>query len=82
MSDQATLLAEIDAFLAPRRMAPSTFGRLAVNDGKFVRRLRAGADFRTQTMARVRAFIRQYKAAEAIEAARLADLVASDKIAA
>jgi hypothetical protein len=80
-TDQTNLLAEIDAFLAPRRMAESTFGRLAVNDGKFVGRLRAGADFRTRTMERVREFICHCKAQEAVEAARLAQLVAADHAA-
>jgi hypothetical protein len=81
MTDQEKLLAEIDAFLAPRRMAESTFGRLAVNDGKFVGRLRAGADFRTQTAARIREFICECKVSEAHEAARLARLVAEDHAA-
>jgi hypothetical protein len=78
MTDQEKLLAEIDAFLGPRAMAESTFGRLAVNDGKFVRRLRAGADFRTRTMARVREFICEYKATERRESARLSRLVAAE----
>jgi hypothetical protein len=78
MTDQEKLLAEIDAFLGPRTMAESTFGRLAVNDGKFVGRLRAGADLRTRTMARVREFICECKAAERRESARLSRLVAAE----
>lgn len=49
---QAKLLAEIEAFLIRRRMAQSTFGRLAVNDGKFVGRLRNRENMTIQTMER------------------------------
>ena len=38
------LIQEIDAFLAESDMAESTFGRKAVNDGKFVNRIRQGGD--------------------------------------
>src|SRR5690242_10925357 len=38
-------------------MAESTFGRLAVNDGKLVSRLRLGGRVTTDTVDRVRAFI-------------------------
>lgn len=49
---------EIEAFLERSGMAPGTFGTYAVDDGRFVTRLRAGADVRTQTLERVREFIR------------------------
>jgi hypothetical protein len=52
------LLAEIESFLATRKLAETTFGRKAVNDGKFVWRLRSGAAITTRTVARVREFIR------------------------
>jgi hypothetical protein len=78
MTEREKLLAEIDEFLAPRDMLESTVGRLAVHDGKFVGRLRAGADFRSRTAERVREFIRDYKADEAREAARLTQLVAAN----
>jgi hypothetical protein len=54
---QADLLAEIDAFLAARGMAETTFGRRAVNDGKFVLRMRAGKGITLATVERVREFI-------------------------
>jgi hypothetical protein len=54
---QADLLAEIEAFLRQRPMAESTFGRLAVNDGKFMGRLRAGDNMTLATIARVRRYI-------------------------
>lgn len=54
------LLAEIEAFLATRKIAETTFGRMAVNDGKFVGRLRAGKNLNVQTVTRVREFIQSH----------------------
>jgi hypothetical protein len=51
------LLAEIVSFCQRVGMAESTFGRRAVNDGKFVPRLRFGGRVTTQTVDRVHAFI-------------------------
>lgn len=65
MNTQATLLSEIEAFLHGRDMAESTFGRMAVNDGKFVGRLRQGGNLTTATMDRVRQFIEDAKAVRA-----------------
>jgi hypothetical protein len=64
MTTQAELLAEIEAFLRHRKMAETTFGRLAVNDGKFMGRLRAGANMTLATVERVRVFIRENSCAE------------------
>jgi hypothetical protein len=58
MSTQEQLLAEIEAFLRNRRMAETTFGRVAVNDGKFVARLRLGGNMTLATVAKVRAYIK------------------------
>ena len=58
MSIQKQLLAEIEEFLLSRRMAQTTFGRLAVNDGKFVARLQNGANVTVATLEKVRNFIR------------------------
>jgi hypothetical protein len=55
MSD--ALLRDITDYCRRTRMAESTFGRLAVNDGKLVGRLRLGGRLRTDTAERVRAFI-------------------------
>ena len=52
-----TLLRDIAEFCRRARMAESTFGRLAVNDGKLVSRLRFGGRVTTETVDRVRAFI-------------------------
>jgi len=53
------LLAQIVTFCQRAGMAESTFGRRAVNDGKFVPRLRFGGRVTTQTVERVLAFIHE-----------------------
>jgi hypothetical protein len=58
MDTQTQLLSEIEDFLSTRKMAETTFGRLAVNDGKFVSRLRAGANMTLATIDKVRAHIK------------------------
>src|SRR5215469_15445708 len=52
-----TLLHDIGEFCRRARKAESTFGRLAVNDGKLVSRLRLGGRVTTTTVERVQAFI-------------------------
>jgi hypothetical protein len=64
MTVQSELLTEIEAFLATRKIAATTFGRMAVNDGKFVGRLRADANMTFATVERVRTFMRNYQEAE------------------
>src|SRR5690606_23915426 len=54
------LLASITAFCRAHDMAESTFGRRAVNDGKFVARLRDGARVTPETWERVTAFIARH----------------------
>src|SRR5512134_2424965 len=51
------LLDSISEFCRRAGMAESTFGRLAVNDGKFVSRLRDGARITPETLERVSAFL-------------------------
>jgi hypothetical protein len=51
------LLRDISEFCRRSHMAESTFGRLAVNDGKLVSRLRLGGRVTTDTVDRVHAFI-------------------------
>lgn len=59
------MLTEVEAFLAHRgNMAETTFGRLAVNDGKFVRRLRDGCNMTLATIQRTRQFISDQRDAE------------------
>lgn len=58
METQAILLAEIEEYLRTHKVAETTFGKLAVNDGKFVSRLRTGANMTLATVDRVRGFLR------------------------
>jgi SAM-dependent methyltransferase len=51
------LLRDIAEYCRGAGIAESTFGRLAVNDGKLVGRLRLGGRVTTDTVERVRAFI-------------------------
>jgi len=53
------LVDEITAFCRRAEIAETTFGRLAVNDGKFVSRLRSGGRVTPETAARVRSFIQK-----------------------
>ena len=50
-------LENILQFCILKNMAESTFGRQAVNDGKFVSRLRSGARVTTETWQKVQRFI-------------------------
>jgi pyruvate kinase len=58
MSLQQELLGEIAAYIAARGMAETTFGRLAVNDGKFVARLRERS-ITLATAERVRRYLKE-----------------------
>ena len=55
-----TLLGSISDFCRRTGMAESTFGRRAVNDGKFVARLRDGARVTPETLDRVNQFIAKH----------------------
>lgn len=57
MSRHDALLAEIADYCRTHRLAESTFGRLAVNDGKLVARLRDGKSVTLTTLERLRAFM-------------------------
>lgn len=59
MNTNSDLLKEIEAFAQKRGIAETTFGKLAVNDGKFVRRLREGGRMFRETEDRVRHFMAQ-----------------------
>jgi hypothetical protein len=66
MSDRNILLAEIDAFRRRHGTSETRFGREALNDGHFVRRLREGGNITLRTVEKVRAFMaRQDSAASA-----------------
>jgi hypothetical protein len=55
--ETTTLLDEISDFCRRNGVAESTFGRLAINDGKLMTRLRTGGRVTEETQARVRAFM-------------------------
>src|SRR5271165_1525049 len=60
-SDQ--ILGEIRDFCRATKTAESTFGRLVVNDGKLVSRLRDGAKITTGTLDKVRAYLGEHRPA-------------------
>ena len=57
------ILGEIREFCRATHTAESTFGRLVVNDGKLVSRLRDGARITTGTLDKVRAYLEHRPAA-------------------
>src|SRR5487761_1829309 len=59
--DSQSLLHEISGYCRRVGMAESTFGRLAVNDGKLVSRLRFGGRVTVETVERVRDFMVRHK---------------------
>jgi hypothetical protein len=59
--DAQDLLREISEYCRRTRLAESTFGRRAVNDGKLAARLRNGGRITTETVERVRAFIAAHR---------------------
>lgn len=52
------LLEQIEAYLVRSGVSPSTFGRLAVGDPRFVNDLRVGRKPRCKTQQRVSEFLR------------------------
>ena len=58
----SSLLDSISAFCRASGIAESTFGRRAVNDGKFVARLRDGARITPETLERVASFLGRHGA--------------------
>src|SRR3981189_1699220 len=60
-SDQ--ILGEIRDYCRATQTAESTFGRLVVNDGKLVSRLRDGAKITTGTLDKVRAYLTEHRTA-------------------
>src|SRR6266498_1672425 len=57
------ILGEIRDFCRQTQTAESTFGRLVVNDGKLVSRLRDGARITTGTLDKVRAYLSEHRPA-------------------
>lgn len=67
MDSTDQLLGDIEAFLARHRMAPSTFGARAVNDGKLIERLRAGGTVSLKKADEIRKFIATHPEPEPVE---------------
>ncbi len=63
MDVQDELVDEIEAYCRDAGIAETTFGRIVVNDGKFVGRLREGKGVTTATVDRVRRFLTENGAA-------------------
>ena len=57
------LIRSIEKFLRAHEMPPTTFGRLAAHDPRFVLDLRMGREPRGQTEARIRGFMSGFEAA-------------------
>src|SRR5437764_3106418 len=57
------ILGEIRDYCRKTQTAESTFGRLVVNDGKLVSRLRDGARITTGTLDKVRAYLSEHRTA-------------------
>jgi hypothetical protein len=57
------ILGEIRDYCRDTHTAESTFGRLVVNDGKLVSRLRDGARITTGTLDKVRAYLTEHRTA-------------------
>ncbi|HBN92269.1 MAG TPA: hypothetical protein DD397_06875 [Hyphomonas sp.] len=51
------LLAKIETYCKGRGIKTSTFGKLAMNDGKFVQRLKDGGSVRVETIDRLETFM-------------------------
>ena len=51
------LLEQIESYLARTKLPPSTFGRLALGDPRFVDDLHAGRKLRLKTQERVRCYL-------------------------
>src|SRR5215471_15091638 len=68
-SDQ--ILSEIRDYCRATQTAESTFGRLAVNDGKLVSRLRDGARITTGTLDKLRAYLSEHRPAVASQPNKL-----------
>ena len=64
MDDAVALIEEIEAYCRSAGIAESTFGRRAVNDGKFVGRLRDGKRVTSATIHRIRTYISEQAAVE------------------
>ncbi|MDE0172586.1 MAG: hypothetical protein OYH76_21795 [Defluviicoccus sp.] len=73
MDIRGSLVDEIESYCREAGIAESTFGRIVVNDGKFVGRLRDGKNVTTATVERVRRFLHENGGAPSSAAAEPAE---------
>jgi hypothetical protein len=66
------ILKEIGDYCREAGLAESTFGRLAVNDGKLISRLREGGRITTDTLDRLRTYMSEHRKAPAAAAGSVA----------
>ncbi|KKB80812.1 hypothetical protein VW35_00965 [Devosia soli] len=59
MVEISALLKQIEAYCQRHEIEETTFGLRAVNDGKFVARLRAGKTIQLKTLHKVTAFMKR-----------------------
>ena len=81
---EVSIIEEISDFCRRSGLAESTFGRLAINDGKLMNRLRTGGHVNSDTLAKLRTFMMTGAKAKhapangnAVQAAPLAATVAA-----
>ena len=60
MTEKSTLLEQIEGYCQITNIAESTFGFLAVNDGKLCSRLRSGKDVTLATAKKIQSYISQH----------------------
>jgi hypothetical protein len=65
VSSTSDLIVRIEAYCQRHGMAATTFGRLAVNDGKLVGRLRGGRSITLDTLRRIEAVLQERHAGAA-----------------
>jgi hypothetical protein len=58
MNENADLIARIEAHCRKAKIAESTFGRLTVNDGKLIARLRSGGTITLETYRQIEAALK------------------------
>ena len=72
-----SLLGRIDSFLQEAKLSDSAFGRQAVGDHKFIRRLRDGFGVTLTSIEKAESFMRDYSFSDA--AARPAKFIAESE---
>lgn len=64
ITNERDLLCQIEAYTKAVGMAESTFGRMAINDGKLVESLRRGGTVTLKTLQKIQSYIHEHPVAE------------------